>query len=93
MKQPTRDTPRINLSPYPPVEQKDLSRGMGVDMSSMAVTRRIDIVDELRELARDLAGAKRLGPVNSAPPDSGTFEDHQQARLGTEGSQPRLITD
>jgi hypothetical protein len=53
------------------VEQKNLSRGMGVDMSSKAITGRIDIVDELRELAQELANARRLGPINSVqqPPE------------------------
>ena len=36
-------------------------------MSREAVTRRIDLVDELRELAEELANAKRLGSVISAP--------------------------
>jgi hypothetical protein len=40
-------------------------------MSSAAITSRIDIVDELRDLAQELANAKRLGPVNSVqhPPE------------------------
>ena len=36
---------------------KVLSRGIGIDMSPEAVTRRIDIVDELREFADELANA------------------------------------
>jgi hypothetical protein len=32
-------------------------------MSPEAVTHRLDVVDELRELAEELANAKRLGPV------------------------------
>jgi hypothetical protein len=46
-------------------DQKERSRGIGIDMSSKAVTRRLDIVDELRELAQELANAKRLGPIDS----------------------------
>ncbi|MFM8402640.1 MAG: hypothetical protein ACKOAH_32850 [Pirellula sp.] len=53
------------------MEQKDRSRGVSVDMSSKAVTARIDIVDELRELAEELANAKRLGPLNSDHQPSG----------------------
>jgi hypothetical protein len=37
-------------------------------MSPEAILRRLDIVDELRELAKDLQNAKRLGPVRSEPP-------------------------
>ena len=46
-------------------KQKNLSSGMGVDMFSKAVTNRIDMVDGLRELAKELADAKRLGPLKS----------------------------
>jgi len=34
-------------------------------MSPAAVERRLETVDELRELALDLSQAKRLGPVKS----------------------------
>jgi hypothetical protein len=34
-------------------------------MSSAAVERRLEMVDELRELAFDLSRAERLGPVRS----------------------------
>ena len=57
----------IITSQLSPRERKDLSRGIGIDMSREAVTRRIDLVDELRELAGELANAKRLGSVISAP--------------------------
>ena len=50
-----------------PNERKDRSREMGIDMSPEAVTRRLDLVDELRELANELANAKRLGPVVCDP--------------------------
>jgi hypothetical protein len=56
------DNPRLS-----PSECKDRSREMSVDMSPEAVTRRLDLVDELRELAEELANAKRLGPVVCVP--------------------------
>ena len=37
-------------------------------MSPEAVARRLDIVDELRELAEELVNAKRLGPLANARP-------------------------
>lgn len=42
---------------------KSKSRGHSCDMSPTAVERRLEIVDELRELAMQLSQAKRLGPV------------------------------
>jgi hypothetical protein len=56
----------LNIGQLSSTEQKDLSRGIGVDMSSTAITCRLDIVDELRELAQELANAKRLGAVHTA---------------------------
>jgi hypothetical protein len=56
-------------------EQKDTSRGIGVDMSSEAVTCRIEIVDELRDLAQELAVARRLGPINSVQPPLNTIHN------------------
>ncbi len=44
---------------------KAQSRGASGDMSPDAVLRRLDIVDELRELAQDLQNAKRLGPLKT----------------------------
>ncbi len=44
---------------------KAQSRGASCDMSPDAVLRRLDIVDELRELAKDLQNAKRLGPLKT----------------------------
>ena len=44
---------------------KAQSRGASCDMSPNAVLRRLDIVDELRELAKDLQNAKRLGPLKT----------------------------
>lgn len=61
------DSSTIITSQLSPRERKDFSRGIGIDMSREAVTRRIDLVDELRELAEELANAKRLGSVISAP--------------------------
>ena len=46
---------------------KAQSRGASCDMSPDAVLRRLDIVDELRELAKDLQNAKRLGPLKTEP--------------------------
>jgi|GEM_PF-777252 len=54
-----------NIGQPSSTEQKDLSRGIGVDMSSTAITCRLDIVDELRDLAQELAHAKRLGIVHT----------------------------
>lgn len=34
-------------------------------MTSAAISRRLDVVDELRELERALRNAKRLGKLNS----------------------------
>ncbi len=56
-------------------EQKDISRGIGVHMSSEAVTCRIEIVDELRDLAQELAVARRLGPINSVQPPLNTIHN------------------
>lgn len=44
---------------------KFVSRGISTDMSSKAVIRRLEIVDELRELAEQFKAAKRLGPIDS----------------------------
>ena len=56
-------------------QAKAQSRGISCDMSSEAVLRRLDIVDELRELATDLQNAERLGPIKSeygSAPDCST---------------------
>ncbi len=47
---------------------KQLSRGASVDMSAAAIKRRIEIVDELRELTSELAQAKKLGRSNVIQP-------------------------
>ncbi len=48
----------------PPTQiAKTQSRGVSCDMTPEAILRRLDIVDELREFARDLQEAKRLGSV------------------------------
>ena len=44
---------------------KSQSRGIGCDMSSDSVIRRLEIVDELRELAKELQAAKRMGTVDA----------------------------
>ncbi len=59
---------KLNASLCSLSEHKVLSRGISVDMSSSAVTRRLDLVDELRELADELVNAKRLGSVRGDPP-------------------------
>lgn len=71
MMAPTSKNSAWNAAQIAATASKDLSRGMNVNMSPEAVTRRLDIVDELRELAQELANAKRLGPVNSVQPSSG----------------------
>lgn len=65
----------VDASQLTPNARKDLSRGVGLDMSPEAVARRIDIVDELREFAEELANAKRLGPLICSQPTPG-FERH-----------------
>lgn len=40
---------------------KQLARGASLDMSTAAIMRRLEIVDEMRELASALAQAKKLG--------------------------------
>lgn len=45
-------------------QSKSRSRGVSCDMTPEAILRRLDIVDELRELARDLQNAKRLGSIH-----------------------------
>jgi len=71
MRQSSTEVTAVTIDQLSSRERKDLSRGAGVDMSSAAITSRIDIVDELRDLAQELANAKRLGPVNSVqhPPE------------------------
>lgn len=44
---------------------KERSRNSGTDMTAAAISRRLDVVDELRELERALRNAKRLGKLNS----------------------------
>lgn len=61
----TSEIKGVNAVQLSSIERKEFSRGMGGDMSSEAITSRLDIVDELRELAKELANAKRLGPINS----------------------------
>ena len=45
---------------------KQLSRGASTNMSPAAILRRLEIVDEMRELADALAKAKKLGRLNGA---------------------------
>lgn len=44
---------------------KSRSRGTSRDMSPDAINRRLDIVDELREFARELGDTKRHGPIET----------------------------
>ncbi len=46
---------------------KQLSRGASLDMSASAIIRRLEIVDELRELTSALAQTKKLGRSNGLP--------------------------
>jgi len=49
---------------------KSKSRGISGDMSPAAIERRLEMVDELRELALELSRAERLGPVRSQQADA-----------------------
>ncbi len=42
---------------------KSISRGASRDMTPDAISRRLDIVDELREFARELRDSTRNGPI------------------------------
>jgi hypothetical protein len=54
----------FNSSELQKQQSKLRSRGVNCDMTPEAILRRLDIVDELRELARDLQNAKRLGSIH-----------------------------
>ncbi len=58
-------------TPIDPEEAKRLSRGISMDMSREAVTRRLEICAELSELSRE------LGRARHAPPAAGT-DDYQR---------------
>jgi hypothetical protein len=52
---------------------KSRSRGASREMTPDAINQRLDIVDELRELARELRESKRNGPLGTplaTPPTS-----------------------
>ena len=59
---------------------KQLSRGASLDMSTSAIMRRLEIVDELRELTSALAQAKKLGRSCNDPrlPQPLQQESHSQ---------------
>jgi len=57
-----------NSNQFQPQLAKAQSRGISCDMTPEAIVRRLEIVDELRELARELQNAKRLDPVNLDSP-------------------------
>ena len=59
---------------------KQISRGASLDMSSSAIMRRLEIVDEMRELANALAQAKKLGRSCNNPqsPQPLQHECHSQ---------------
>ena len=62
---------------------KSQSRGIGCDMSSDAVIRRLEIGEELRELAKELQAAKRIGTVdanNASAISQPQYEHHSVAR-------------
>ncbi len=50
-----------------PEEHKSKSRGISRDMSPEAISRRLDILVELHEVARALANAKRIGKAEPGP--------------------------
>ena len=50
-----------------PEEQKSKSRGNSRDMSPEAISKRLDILVELHEVATALASAKRLGKAEPEP--------------------------
>ncbi len=54
----------FNSSELQKQQSKSRSRGVSCEMTPEAILRRLDIVDELRELARDLQNAKRLGFIH-----------------------------
>ncbi len=54
----------FNSSELQKQQSKSRSRGVSCDMTPEAILRRLDIVDELRELARELQNAKRLGSIH-----------------------------
>lgn len=60
---------------------KSKSRGTSGDMSQSAIERRLETLDEMRELALELSQAERLGPVKSkkaAAEEPSSFEVHQE---------------
>lgn len=61
-----------------PNEFKDQSRGVGVDMSPEAIARRLEIVDELREFAKELMSAKSFGSLVSAQPQQSQLPSPEQ---------------
>ena len=67
----------------PHASAKDRSRGLSGDMSSKALSRRLDILADLRELGALLAKARRSG-TNDGGTGSAVHEEH--ARYGTEGA-------
>ncbi len=50
-----------------PEEQKSKSRGNSRDMSPEAISKRLDILVELHEVARALASAKCMGKAEPTP--------------------------
>ena len=61
---------------------KAQSRGISVDMSPAAIERRLEIVDELRELSLELARAERLGPVITTAATSTPQRTNEVAERG-----------
>ncbi|MFM2011994.1 MAG: hypothetical protein RLZZ396_778 [Planctomycetota bacterium] len=60
---------------------KSRSRGTSRDMSPDAVSRRLDIVDELREFARELLDSTRHGPIGKPYINSTTSDSQHQNPL------------
>jgi hypothetical protein len=57
---------------------KSRSRGASRDMSPDAINRRLDIVDELREFARELRDSPRHGPIGNPFMTAATSDNQQQ---------------
>ncbi len=58
-----------------PEEHKSKSRGISRDMSPEAISRRLDILVELHEVAQALANAKRVGKAEPRTVQARSLED------------------
>ena len=55
-------------------DDKSVSRGISSDMSPEAISRRLEIVSELYELAKVLQGAQFVGKVEQRTPPDETID-------------------